>query len=79
MGGRDEALKTTELDFGDPFASLGTLQSFFDDEEQAVDEEDAPKQDKSYFSLNLDDEDEDYKSKRGQEILGEFTSMFKGF
>ena len=79
VGGRDEALKTTELDFGDPFASLGTLQSFFDDEEQAADEEDAPKQDKSYFSLNLDDEDEDYKSKRGQEILGEFTSMFKGF
>ena len=79
VGGRDEPLQTTELDFGDPFASLGTLQSFFDDEEQAADEEDAPKQDKSYFSLNLDDEDEDYKSKRGQEILGEFTSMFKGF
>ena len=39
------------------------------------------KSDKSYFNLNLDDDDdyEDYKSKRGQEILGEFTSMFKGF
>jgi hypothetical protein len=25
-----------------------------------------------------DDDDEDYKSKTGSQILGEFTSMFKG-
>ena len=83
VGGRDEALKTTGLDFSDPFASLGTIQGFFDaDEEKQTDtDSSAPKRDKSYFNLNLDDDDdyEDYKSKRGQEILGEFTSMFKGF
>ena len=83
VGGRDEALKTTGLDFSDPFASLGTIQGFFDaDEEKQTDtDSSATKRDKSYFNLNLDDDDdyEDYKSKRGQEILGEFTSMFKGF
>ena len=82
VGGRDEALKTTGLDFSDPFASLGTIQGFFeDDEENQIDtDRSGTKKDKSYFSLNLDDDDdEEYKSKRGQEILGEFTSMFKGF
>ncbi len=82
VGGRDEALKTTNLDFSDPFASLGTIQSFFDADEadQQDSDRDTTKKDKSYFNLNLDDDDdEDYKSKRGQEILGEFTSMFKGF
>ena len=76
-------MKTTGLDFSDPFASLGTIQGFFDaDEEKQTDtDSSATKRDKSYFNLNLDDDDdyEDYKSKRGQEILGEFTSMFKGF
>jgi hypothetical protein len=28
--GKDESLKTTGLDFTDPFASLGTIESFFD-------------------------------------------------
>ena len=82
IGGRDEALKTTGLDFSDPFASLGTIQGFFDDDEEDQKDTDSnkTKKDKSYFSLNLDDDDdEEYKSKRGQEILGEFTSMFKGF
>ena len=82
--GRDEALKTTGLDFSDPFASLGTIQSFFDEDEREEREreqaeEGNEKREKSYFSLNLDDEDEDYKSKSGQEILGEFTSLLKGF
>lgn len=84
--GRDEALKTTGLDFSDPFASLGTIQSFFDEDEREEREreqaeEGNEKREKSYFSLNLDDddEDEDYKSKSGQQILGEFTSLLKGF
>ena len=74
-------MKTTGLDFSDPFASLGTIQGFFDDDEDQKDTDSSEtKKDKSYFSLNLDDDDdEEYKSKRGQEILGEFTSMFKGF
>ena len=75
-------MRTTGLDFSDPFASLGTIQGFFDDDEENQIDTDrsGTKKDKSYFSLNLDDDDdEEYKSKRGQEILGEFTSMFKGF
>jgi len=82
--GRDDPLKTTGFDFTDPFAAYGTVQGFFDEDEREERErekaeEGNEKKEKSYFSLNLDDEDEDYKSKRGQEILGEFTSMFKGF
>ena len=39
----------------------------------------AVKKEKSYFSLDLDDdEDVSYKSQAGQQILGEFTSKFKG-
>ena len=34
----------------------------------------------SFFSLELDpDKEEDYKSDTGKKILGEFTSIFKGF
>ena len=79
--GSDEALKIKGLDFNDPFASLGTLESFFaEDEKDAVDtEDDAIPSPSSFFSLGLgDDEDTDYKSKTGSQILGEFTSMFKG-
>jgi hypothetical protein len=81
--GGNKALKTSGLDFSDPFASLGTIESFFADENAAE-----AKQDKSsstdktdtsdFFSLGSDEEDEDYKSATGQKILGEFTSMFKG-
>jgi hypothetical protein len=74
--GGDDALESYGLDLSDPFASLGTIESFFDD--TPVTEEDTGKKETSFFSLNLDDEDEDYKSKSGEKILGEFTSMFKG-
>jgi len=80
--GSDQALKVEGLDFSDPFASLGTLESFFaEDEKDTVDtEDDAIPSSSSFFSLGLgdDDEDTDYKSKTGSQILGEFTSMFKG-
>ena len=74
--GSDDALESYGLDLSDPFASLGTIESFFDD--TPVTEEGTDKKEASFFSLNLDDEDEDYKSQTGQKILGEFTSMFKG-
>jgi hypothetical protein len=65
----------------DPFASLGTIESFFG-EDSSSEEGTKTAQDTdmdSYFKLGLDDdEDEDYKSKTGSQILGEFTSMFKG-
>lgn len=82
--GSNDPLKTYGLDFSDPFASLGTVESFF-----AEDEEPSGKTTKttsksddesSYFKLGFEDfgDDEDYKSASGQKILGEFTSMFKG-
>jgi hypothetical protein len=80
--GSDKALKTYGLDMSDPFASLGTIESFFGEEEEASKKETTSTKDSdldSYFKLGLDDdEEEDYKSKTGSQILGEFTSMFKG-
>ena len=79
--GSDKALKTYGLDMSDPFASLGTIESFFGEEESNKKETTSTKDSDldSYFKLGLDDdEEEDYKSKTGSQILGEFTSMFKG-
>jgi hypothetical protein len=78
--GKDESLKTTGLDFADPFASLGTIESFFDaDEPEKTTDKPEPKTN-SYFRIAMgEDEDEPTtKSKSGSAILGEFTSMFKG-
>jgi hypothetical protein len=81
--GGNKALKLSGLDFSDPFASLGTIEGFFAEENAAdakkdksssTDETDTP----DFFSLGSDEEDTDYKSGTGQKILGEFTSMFKG-
>jgi hypothetical protein len=64
----------------DPFAALTSIQGLFDDEvDQAKTTTEATSA-PSYFNIFGDDkEDEDYKSKTGQKILGEFTSFFKGF
>jgi hypothetical protein len=78
--GKDESLKTSGLDFTDPFASLGTIESFFDaDEPEPTADKPEPKTN-SYFRIAMgEDEDEPLtKSKSGASILGEFTSMFKG-
>jgi hypothetical protein len=79
--GSNEALKLSGLNFSDPFASLGTIESFFAEDEPSgttrntSGDEDT---DTNFFSLGSDKEDEDYKSATGQKILGEFTSIFKG-
>ena len=78
--GKDSSLKTTGLDFSDPFASLGTLESFFEaDKTEETEDKPEPKTN-SYFRIAMgEDEDEPTtKSKSGASILGEFTSMFKG-
>ena len=73
--GTNEALKTTGLDFSDPFAAFGTVESLFGDDEDTTEE--SPSR-TSYFTI--DDEDElPTKSKAGQGFLDEFTSLFKGF
>jgi hypothetical protein len=74
--GTNTALKVTGLDLSDPFASLGTIESFFDEE---APEDAEPGSVDNYFKLGLENEDSEYKSKTGSQILGEFTSMFKGF
>lgn len=76
--GTGSSFEITGLNFKDPLASLGTLENFLnDDEEEASTQEDSSSS--SFFSLGLDDEEEGYtKSKSGSQILGEFTSMFKG-
>jgi hypothetical protein len=79
-----KGLQTSSLFSGlsskDPFESLVSIQSLFDEEDKSkttgTEEKPAP----SYFKLFEDEtKDEDYKSKSGQKILGEFTSFFKGF
>ena len=78
--GRNKTLGAFDLDLKDPYAALGTLDSFFEaDETPEKTTSSSSKKEKSYFSLDLDDdEDVSYKSQRGQQILGEFTSKFKG-
>lgn len=80
--GRDSPLKTSGLDLSDPFASLGTIESFLggDEEPDKVEKEEKTEPSSNFFRIGLGDEeeDEDYKSKTGSQILGEFTSMFKG-
>lgn len=78
--GKNEALKTTGLKFGDPFESLTNIESFFEtDDEQIKDKEEEDSTTKpSYFKIDTDEELPE-KSKSGKGFLEEFTSMFKGF
>jgi len=75
--GGDKGLEMYNLDLSDPFASLGTIEGFFEEDTTLQDKPDKSDE-SSFFSLGLSDDDDDYKSKTGETILGEFTSMFKG-
>jgi hypothetical protein len=76
--GTGSALQLKKLDLRDPYAAFGTVGGLFDNEDTyATSSKD--KEERGMFSLGLDDEETDYKSKTGSQILGEFTSMFKGF
>ena len=72
------------LDTSDPFASLMSIGSLFEEPSKTTTTKtttDKTSSTSSYFKL-FEDETEDealQKSKTGQQILGEFTSMFKGF
>jgi len=81
--GRDDKLESYGLDLKDPFASLGTIESFFPEYQEEAEKEAKTESPAdaytSYFKLVDDDEDEvEYKSNAGKQFLGEFTSMFKG-
>lgn len=78
--GKNESLKTSGLDFTDPFASLGTIESFFDAEKPDKTTDKPEPKTNSYFRIAMGEDDDEplTKSKSGSSILGEFTSMFKG-
>jgi hypothetical protein len=79
QAGSNTGLKTIGLDFNDPFASLGTIEGFLEDEDTTTKTEKTTSTNESdFFSLGSDEEDTDYKTPTGQKILGEFTSLFKG-
>lgn len=71
------------FDLSDPFTSLGTIGNLFgEDEEETTSTSKTTSKttdDESYFRLGLEDDEGYQKSKSGEDILGEFTSMFKGF
>jgi len=83
QAGKDKGLQASSLFSGlsssDPFEALVSMQGLFDTEDKTTTttkEKETP----SYFKLFEEDAtDEEYKSKTGQKILGEFTSLFKGF
>lgn len=56
----------------------GIFDSGFTDQKQEKDDDD---KESSFFTFDVDydDEEEDYKSKRGKEILGQFTKGFSSF
>jgi hypothetical protein len=80
QAGKDQKLKAFGLDLTDPFASLGTIESFFEDDEQEEKSQTDKDKGKSYFSFQDDDDDEwEYRPKKKEdEVLAEFTTMFEG-
>jgi hypothetical protein len=68
--GKNEAFKTVGLDFSDPFASLGTVQSFFENDEDFGTKS-------KYLTISEDEDSFLSKTKTGQGFLDEFTSLFK--
>jgi len=69
------------LSSSDPFESMVAIENIFPtSEDNFTSTKEETSSAPSYFKLFEDDKtDEDYKSKTGQKILGEFTSLFKGF
>ena len=77
--GANSGLQFNTLDLKDPFASLGTIESFFETPQDTTTTKTTDST-SNYFKLDLGTApDTTYKSATGQKILGEFTSMFKGF
>jgi hypothetical protein len=68
--GKNETLKTTGLNLSDPFASLGTLQNFFGEDDEYGTKN-------KYLTINEDEDSFLPKTKSGQGFLDEFTSLFK--
>jgi hypothetical protein len=84
-GGGSGGLKFIDLNSQDPLSAFGTIEKLMGGDEEgftnvfSLEDKEEKKDQQDYFKLGLDDEEEDYKSKTGASILGEFTSFFKGF
>ena len=83
-GGKDDPLKTFGLDMSDPFASLGSITQFLDDDTQTETDDDDDRtqaQKESYFTYDLKDSDTEWNykpRKKSDQVLGEYTGWFKG-
>ena len=78
--GRGENFKFDFGDYSDPFKSLGSLNTFFPDDDDEDTSTTTTKESKGLFDLSLDvDDPSDYKSRKAQSILGDFTSGFSFF
>tara|TARA_R100000995_G_scaffold84622_1_gene63948 strand:+ start:505 stop:3849 length:3345 start_codon:yes stop_codon:yes gene_type:complete len=70
----------------DPFAAFGVVSQLSGDEgglfgNQEREEKEEDDEESSYFTFDVDydDDEEDYKSKKGSEILSQFTKGFSSF
>ena len=78
QAGKNTGLKTFGLDLSDPYASLSTVESFFETDKDTKSTKETTPTKKSYFTIDIDD-DLPTKTASGQGFLDEFTSLFKGF
>jgi len=80
--GTSTALKMQSYNLKNPFEAFSTLSTLLGEDEATPERTSTAKSRdaSSFFNLGLGDtEDSEYKSKTGSQILGEFTSLFKGF
>jgi len=84
--GTGAGFQTGGVDMSDPFAALSSLGSFFDSGTKTTSStgsstSTSSTKSPSYFNLFEDSSTDEasQKTKSGQQILGEFTSLFKGF
>ena len=82
-GGENDPLKTFGLDLDDPFASLGTITQFLDDDPTDTDDDDDRSKDEkeNYFTYDLKKSDTNWSykpRKKEDQVLGEYTGWFKG-
>lgn len=75
QGGLETSSVFSGLTSSDPFEALASLETLFAEDEKQVEETETKNKKPSYFTLF---EEEDEVKKTEDEILGEFTSLFKG-